>query len=77
MIARQGTRFQTLVDVRGSKTAAGAYYEAHTGLGLSVGGFDTSQAPFREGDTEYITMRNGQHRITRKWSPVDGEYKFT
>ena len=50
VIARQWTGFQTLVDVRGSKTAAGAYYEAQTGLGLSVGGSDTSQAPFREGD---------------------------
>ena len=30
VIARQGTRFQTLVDARGSKTAAGGYYEAQT-----------------------------------------------
>ena len=67
VIARQGVRFQTLVDVSGQRTAAGRYYEQVSSQDLPVGGFDTSQAPVRAGDTEYISMRSGEQRATRRW----------
>ena len=41
-IARQGGGFQTLIDARGERTPAGAYYEAQSGEALSIGGFDST-----------------------------------
>ena len=38
VIARQGTRFQTLVTADGELTAAGTYYQANTNQDLPVGG---------------------------------------
>ena len=58
-LARQGTRFQTLVDAAGQLSAAGTYYQERTGQELAVGGYDNTQAPTRSGDTEYIAMRDG------------------
>ena len=51
-IAWQGSRLQTLVDARGERTLVGAYYDAQSEEALSVGGFDTSQAPQRTGNTK-------------------------
>ena len=65
-MARVGTRFQQLVDATGDRTAAGRYYEAQTGQELAVGGFDTSQAPQRTGNTEFIAMRDGTQKATRR-----------
>ena len=73
VIARDGTRFQQLVDATGERTAAGRYYEAQTGQELVVGGFDTSQAPQRTGNTEYIAMRDGTQKATRRWDPASQE----
>ena len=75
-IARQGGRFQTLVDARGERTPAGAYYEAQSQEALSVGGFDNAQAPQRTGNTEYVTMRDGTQRATRRWDPAHQDFKF-
>ena len=78
VIARStGTRHQVLVTNAGARTALGAHYEDHGGTELPVGGYDTSQAPVREGDTEYIQMRSGAKKITRRWDPAEGEYSFT
>jgi hypothetical protein len=77
VLARQGPRFQTLVTADGERTAAGAYYEQKTSQELPVGGFDTSQAPQRSGDTEYVMMRSGEQRATRRWDPASQDYKFT
>ena len=76
-IARQGGRFQTLVDARGERTPAGAYYEAQSGEALSIGGFDSTQAPRRTRNTECVTMRDGTQRATRRWDPATQEFKFT
>ena len=76
-IARQGGRFQTLVDARGERTPAGVYYEGQTQETLSVGGFDNAQAPQRTGNAEYVTMRDGSQRVTRRWDPATQEFKFT
>ena len=80
VIARQGTRFQTLVTADGELTAAGTYYQEQArGAELPVGGvgFDNQQAPTRSGDTEYISMRDGSQRATRRWDPATQDYKFT
>jgi hypothetical protein len=77
VLARQGTRFQTLVDPAGQRTEAGRYYEQATSSVLPAGGYDHSQAPTRSGDTEYIRMRSGQQRSTRRWDPAIQDYRFT
>ena len=55
----------------------GAYYEQVSGTTLPVGGFDTSQAPVREGDTEYIRLRGGERKAVRRWDPATQDYTFT
>ena len=77
VIARNGARFQTLVDASGERTAAGRYFEQASAQDLPVGGFDTSQAPQRSGDTEYVMMRSGEQRATRRWDPTSQDYRFT
>ena len=77
VLARQGTRFQTLVDTRGQRTQAGLYYEQASSSNLPAGGFDPSQAPTKSGDTEYIRMRSGEQRSTRRWDPTISDYRFT
>jgi hypothetical protein len=77
VLARQGTRFQTLVDTRGQRTQVGRYYEQASSSNLPAGGFDPSQAPTRSGDTEYIRMRGGEQRATRRWDPAISDYRFT
>ena len=77
VIARQGTRFQTLVDTRGQRTQVGRYYEQASSSNLPAGGFDPLQAPTRIGDTEYIRMRGGEQRATRRWDPAISDYRFT
>ena len=77
VIARQGTRFQVLVDAAGQRTEAGRYYEQASSQNLPVGRFNTSQAPVRSGDTEYVTMRSGEQRATRRWDAVRQDYRFT
>ena len=76
VIARNGARFQTLVDASGERTAAGRYFEQASAQDLPVGGF-TSQAPQRSGDTEYVMMRSGEQRATRRWDPTSQDYRFT
>ena len=77
VLAKQGPRFQTLVDASGQLSAAGTYYQEQTRAELPVGGFDNQQAPTRSGDTEYISMRDGTQRATRRWDPATQDYKFT
>ena len=77
VIARSGPGHQTLVSNDGTLTAVGAYYEQVSGTTLPVGGFDTSQAPVREGDTEYISLRGGERKAVRRWDPAAGDYRFT
>ena len=77
VLAKQGPRFQTLVDASGHLTKAGTYYQEQTRAELPVGGFDNQQAPTRSGDTEFITMRDGTQRATRRWDPASQDYRFT
>ena len=77
VILKDESKRHQLVDTSGSKTKIGAYWEQQTGQDLPVGGFDSGQTPFREGNTEFIYMRNGEQRAVRQYSPVDNEFKFT
>ena len=70
----QGARYHTLLSTTGEKTRLGEYYETKTGKELPVGGFDPRQSPYREGDTEYIKMRNGEHKVTRRYCIVDKKF---
>ena len=72
-----GARYHQLVGTTGEKTRLGEYYETKTGQDLPVGGFDPRQSPYRLGDTEYIKMRNGEEKVTRRYSPVENQFQFT
>ena len=77
VILRSGNKRHILVSPTGTRTKLGEYYERKTSNELPVGGFDNTQAPYREGDAEFIKMRNGQERVVRRYDPADNEYKFT
>lgn len=77
VILKSGNRRHILVSPIRERTKLGEYYEQKTSNELPVGGFDPTQAPYREGNTEFIKMRNGQDRAVRRYDPADNEYKFT
>ena len=77
VIFRSGNRRHILVNPMGERTKLGEYYEHKTNAELPAGGFDPTQAPFREGNAEYISMRNGEERVVRRYDPADREYTFT
>lgn len=77
VILRSGTKRLTLVTSTRERTALGEYYEQKSRNELPVGGFDPTQASYREGNTEFIRMRSGEERTVRRYDPVDNEYKFT
>ena len=77
VILKSGNKRHTLLTSQGQRTALGEYYEQKSSDELPVGGFDPTQAPFREGNTEFIKMRNGEERAVRRYDPADNEYKFT
>ena len=73
----QGARYHQLISTTGEKTRLGKYFEDKTGQELPVGGYDPRQAPYRQGDTEYIKMRNGEERAIRRYSPAENQFQFT
>ena len=77
VILKSGNRRHTFVSTTTERTQLGEYYEQKTNTDLPVGGFDPTQAQFREGNAEYIKMRNGQERVVRRSDPADNEYKFS
>ena len=77
VLLKSGNRRHTLVNTTGERTALGEYYEQKSSNELPAGGFDPTQAPFREGNTEFIKMRSGEERAVRRYDPADNEYKFT
>ena len=77
VILRSGNKRHTLVTTTGEKTKLGEYYEGKSSTELPVGGFDHTQAPFREGNSEFIKMRSGEERVVRRYDPADNEYKLT
>ena len=64
VILKSGNKRHTLLSSQGERTALGEYY-------------DPTQAPFREGNTEFIKMRNGEESAVRRYDPAENEYKFT
>ena len=77
VILKTGNKRHTLLNSQGERTALGSYYEQKSSDELPAGGFDPTQAPFREGNTEFIKMRSGVERAVRRYDPADNEYKFT
>ena len=71
VILKTRARYHQLISNTGEKTRLGEYYEAKAGQELPVGGFDPKQSPYREGATEHIPMRNGEQKVTRRYSPVE------
>jgi hypothetical protein len=63
-----------LINDAGQRTPAGELKAPQ--LIPQHGGF-IQQTPFREGNSEFIKMRNGSKAVTRKFSPGTGEWKFT
>ena len=77
VILKSGNKRHTLLNSQGERTALGEYYEQKSNDELPVGGFDPTQAAFREGTAEFIKMRNGEDRVVRRYDPAENEYKFT
>ena len=77
LILKSGNKRHQLLTSQGERTALGEYYEQKSRDELPVGGFDPTQAPFREGNTEYIRMRNGEERAVRRYDPAENDYRFT
>jgi len=77
VILKSGNRRHTLLNVQGKRTALGRYYEIKTASDLPAGGFDPTQAQYRDGNTEYIKMRSGEERAVRRYNPVDNEWKLS
>ena len=73
-----GVRLGTISLLRpnGKKTASGEYIESK-GHALPAGAFDPTQAPERTGNSEYIAMRDGSKRVTRRWDPTQNDWQFT
>ena len=77
VILKTAGRYHQLVGTSGVKTRLGEYYEQQSSDELPVGGFDPTQSPFREGNTESIRMRSGEERAVRRYDPAENEYVFT
>ena len=54
LILRDGSKYRTLVDAYGQRTAAGRRYEALADASLPAEGYDAAQAPVRQGNAETI-----------------------
>ena len=58
-VLRDGRKFKQLVSSGGKLTEAGRLYQGETNTVLDTNPYDTAQAPMREGNAEYISMRRG------------------
>ena len=75
-LLRSGKKFITLAR-NGDPTLAGKYYEQQTNTPLEADGYNLTQTPIREGNTEFVTLRSGKKVKTRIWNAISGEYRFT
>jgi len=76
-VLRDGRRFKQLVNSAGKLTDAGRLYQGETGVLLDTNSYDTAQAPRREGNAEYISMRRGQDKVVRRWDAAMNNWKYT
>ena len=72
----QGRSRVKLVEESGRASAAGRYWAKKTGEPLPDGGFMKQQA-VREGNSEFIRLRNGTKVLVRRWDEATGKYSFT
>ena len=54
-LLRSGNKYITLVSKSGELTPAGRYYQQQTGTPLEPAGYNLTQTPVREGNTEFVT----------------------
>ena len=59
-LLRSGNKYITLVSKSGELTPAGRYYQQQTGTPLEPAGYNLTQTPVREGNTEFVTLRSGR-----------------
>ena len=55
-----GKKYIQLISKSGDLSPAGKYYEQQTGTTLEAGGYNLTQTPLREGNTELVTLRSGK-----------------
>ena len=76
LILRQGTKYRILVDANGQRTAAGRKYEELAEATLPAEGYDASQNPVRQGNTESIRVR-GKDKAVRKYNTATNDWVYT
>ncbi len=64
-----------LVGDDGTVKKQGRHWEQRTGEQLPAGGF-MQQAAVREGNVEFIRLRDGSKGMTRKWDEATGQYEY-
>ena len=72
-----GRKFKQLVNSAGKLTDAGRLYQGETRTVLDTNSYDTAQAPRREGNAEYISMRRGQDKVVRRWDAAMSKWSYT
>jgi hypothetical protein len=77
LLLRDGRSSRVLVDSGGRLTVHGAAYEAHSGESLPIGGFDSTQTPVRNGNTETIKMRGSKDSVVRRFDLATGAFTYT
>ena len=76
VILRDGSRYRTLVNASGGRTAAGRKYEQLANVTLPAEGYDVAQAPVRQGNAETIRVR-GKEKLVRRYDPASNDWVYT
>ena len=76
-VLKHGRSFRNLVTPGGKLTAAGRLYENEAASKLEVKPYATGQAPRRDNDTEWITLRGGDERVVRRYDSAAQKFKYT
>ena len=61
----------------GKMTKAGQYYFKKTGESPPSGLYDPKRPLVREGDKEYVQLRNGKRRLARQCDPQQNDFKYS
>ena len=76
LMLKKGRKFVRLSKDDGEPTPASLFWQGITGQTLPDSGF-MSQTAVRDGNAEYIKLRDGKRGITRQLSLETGEWIFT
>ena len=67
----------TLSSPAGKLTSLGKQFYAKTGRVKAQSAYDITQTLTREKDREFLTTRNGQRRLVRRYDPVQNDFTYT